>query len=71
MMFPKEQVPYLAIWANYGGYQGQYHLALEPATGLLDNLSYSMHRQARPKCRPAVRIRGTLRLAGSTNRRKK
>ena len=40
MMFPKEQVPYLAIWANYGGYQGQYHLALEPATGLLDNLVF-------------------------------
>ncbi|OIB02437.1 hypothetical protein AK95_30145 [Paenibacillus sp. LC231] len=25
---------------------GQYHLALEPATGLLDDLSYAMHRQA-------------------------
>ncbi|GIO96123.1 hypothetical protein J14TS5_12090 [Paenibacillus lautus] len=46
MMFPMEKVPYLAIWANYGGYQGQYHLALEPATGLLDDLSYAMGRQA-------------------------
>lgn len=46
MTFPKEQVPYLGIWANYGGYQGQYHLALEPATGLLDDLSYAMDRQA-------------------------
>lgn len=42
MIFPKERVPYLSVWANYGGYQGQYHLALEPATGLLDDLSYAM-----------------------------
>ncbi|GAB6926183.1 hypothetical protein JCM10914A_01660 [Paenibacillus sp. JCM 10914] len=46
VLFPKEQVPYLSIWANYGGYQGQYHLAIEPATGLLDDLSYAMGQSA-------------------------
>ncbi|SFD84725.1 Galactose mutarotase [Paenibacillus catalpae] len=39
MTFPKEQVPYLAVWANYGGYLNQYHVALEPATGFLDDAS--------------------------------
>ncbi|WP_019635826.1 DUF4432 family protein [Paenibacillus fonticola] len=42
--FPCEKVPYLSIWANYGGYQGQYHLALEPATGYLDHLSAAMEQ---------------------------
>lgn len=44
MTFPQEQVPYLAIWANYGGYGGQYHVALEPATGFLDNASAAWER---------------------------
>ncbi|WP_258168053.1 aldose 1-epimerase family protein [Paenibacillus sp. AR247] len=44
--FPKEKVPYLSVWANYGGYQGQYHLALEPATGFLDDLAHAMKRDA-------------------------
>ncbi|WP_018759757.1 DUF4432 family protein [Paenibacillus terrigena] len=42
MYFPVEQVPYFAVWANYGGYQGGYNVALEPATGFLDDLSYAM-----------------------------
>ncbi|WP_152391907.1 aldose epimerase family protein [Paenibacillus guangzhouensis] len=46
MYFPVEQVPYLAVWANYGGYQGGYHVALEPATGFLDDLSYAMKQGA-------------------------
>ncbi|MNC49557.1 hypothetical protein D3C75_987460 [compost metagenome] len=41
MTFPARQVPYLAVWANYGGYGGNYHLALEPATGRMDNLAYA------------------------------
>lgn len=45
LSFPKEKVPYLSVWANYGGYQGQYHLALEPATGFLDDLAYAMEQK--------------------------
>lgn len=41
MYFPKEKVPYLSIWANYSGYLGQYHAAIEPATGFLDDLAYA------------------------------
>lgn len=37
LSFSPEQVPYLAIWANCGGYLNQYHVALEPATGFLDD----------------------------------
>ncbi|OPA74008.1 hypothetical protein BVG16_24935 [Paenibacillus selenitireducens] len=44
MYFPIEQVPYLSIWANYGGYLGQYHVAIEPATGFLDDVSYAMEQ---------------------------
>lgn len=40
--FPVEQVPYLAVWANYGGYGGHYHVALEPATGRMDRLDYAV-----------------------------
>lgn len=44
MHFPKEQVPYLSIWANYGGYLDQYHVAIEPATAFLDDVSYAMEQ---------------------------
>ncbi|RKP53959.1 hypothetical protein D7Z26_11240 [Cohnella endophytica] len=40
--FPAERVPYLAIWANYGGYGGHYHFAIEPATGRMDDLAYAI-----------------------------
>ncbi|MCY9667169.1 hypothetical protein M5X11_19890 [Paenibacillus alginolyticus] len=42
LRFPPEQVPYLAIWANYGGYGGHYHFAIEPATGKMDDLAHAM-----------------------------
>lgn len=42
--FPAEQVPYLAVWANYGGYGGNYHVALEPATGRMDSLQQAIPR---------------------------
>ncbi|MEK8128893.1 hypothetical protein WMW72_13395 [Paenibacillus filicis] len=46
LSFPVEKVPYLSVWANYGGYLGQYHLALEPATGFLDDLADAMDQRA-------------------------
>jgi len=42
--FPAEQVPYLAVWANYGGFGGNYQLALEPATGRMDKLGEAVQR---------------------------
>ena len=40
--FPVEQVPYLAVWANYGGYGGHSHFAIEPATGRMDDLRHAI-----------------------------
>lgn len=31
-------VPYLAIWLNYGGYRGEQNIALEPVTGWMDSV---------------------------------
>jgi galactose mutarotase-like enzyme len=43
--YPVDRVPYLAVWANYGGNGGDYNLAIEPATGFLDNLhDAAIHR---------------------------
>ncbi|MFF2909032.1 hypothetical protein [Paenibacillus sp. NPDC057934] len=42
--YPAEQVPYLAVWANYGGFGGNYQLALEPATGRMDHLGEAVRR---------------------------
>ncbi|WNR42848.1 aldose epimerase family protein [Paenibacillus roseipurpureus] len=36
--FSPEDVPYLAVWANYGAFNGDYTFALEPATGYLDDV---------------------------------
>lgn len=36
LTFPVEQVPYLGIWLNEGGYLEQYNIALEPCTGSFD-----------------------------------
>lgn len=38
LRFPKENVPYLGIWINQGGFKGEYNCALEPATGYYDSL---------------------------------
>jgi len=46
MLFPQDKVPYLSIWSNAGGYLGQYHVAIEPATGFLDDLTYAMERKS-------------------------
>ncbi|MEG6590245.1 hypothetical protein [Paenibacillus barengoltzii] len=42
--FPADKVPYLAVWANYGGFGGNYHVALEPATGRMDELAHAFRQ---------------------------
>lgn len=39
--FPSDRVPYAGIWINQGGLKGQYNVALEPATGSLDDIYVS------------------------------
>ncbi|RWZ59026.1 DUF5107 domain-containing protein [Halobacillus fulvus] len=41
--FPKEKVPYLGIWKTRGGYRGEYNVALEPCTGVYDDV-YVAHK---------------------------
>jgi len=38
MAFPKEEVPYLGMWLNEGGYGGQYNIAPEPASAPMDRI---------------------------------
>ncbi len=42
---PSDKVPYLGIWKNQGGFNRDYNFALEPCTGIYDNLmdSYNQH----------------------------
>lgn len=41
MSFPPEQVPWLGMWLNEGGYAGQYNIAPEPATAAMDRIDFS------------------------------
>lgn len=41
LTFPSDAVPYLGVWINQGGLLGQNNIALEPATGALDDLYVS------------------------------
>lgn len=36
--YPHDKIPYLAVWKTQGGYRGDYNIALEPCTGVYDNL---------------------------------
>ncbi|GAB6098358.1 hypothetical protein JCM16358_02370 [Halanaerocella petrolearia] len=36
--FPVDKVPYLGVWKTQGGYRGDYNIALEPCTGIYDDL---------------------------------
>lgn len=39
LRFPCDEVPYLGVWVNEGGFKGEYNCALEPATGFYDSLA--------------------------------
>ncbi|MFD2923070.1 DUF5107 domain-containing protein [Halobacillus naozhouensis] len=36
--FPPDKVPYLGVWKTQGGYRGDYNFALEPCTGMYDDV---------------------------------
>jgi hypothetical protein len=38
LSFPVQEVPYMGIWVNEGGAHGQYNIAPEPCTGILDRI---------------------------------
>jgi galactose mutarotase-like enzyme len=41
LSFPKEEVPFLGMWLNEGGFDGQYNIAPEPATAAMDRIDFS------------------------------
>jgi galactose mutarotase-like enzyme len=36
--FDTEKIPYLGVWKTQGGYRGDYNIAIEPCTGIYDDL---------------------------------
>ncbi|PRX22458.1 galactose mutarotase-like enzyme [Orenia metallireducens] len=50
--FPVDKVPYLGVWKTQGGYRGDYNIALEPCTGIYDDL-YLADRIGRATIIPA------------------
>ena len=38
MTYPPDKVPWLGMWLNEGGYEGQYNIAPEPATAAMDRI---------------------------------
>lgn len=41
MAWPPEEVPYLGVWVNEGGWFDQYNIAPEPATAAMDRVDFS------------------------------
>jgi hypothetical protein len=41
LAWPVDQVPYLGVWVNEGGWSGQYNVAPEPATAAMDRVDFS------------------------------
>ncbi|MBX7181985.1 MAG: hypothetical protein K1X82_07725 [Bacteroidia bacterium] len=41
-----DQIPYLGMWINEGGYEGGYNLALEPSQAYYDSLSKAISNQS-------------------------
>jgi galactose mutarotase-like enzyme len=42
--FQAKVLPYILVWITWGGYQGYYHMALEPSTGRPDNLDVAVNQ---------------------------
>jgi hypothetical protein len=38
LTYPPDKVPWLGMWLNEGGYEGQYNIAPEPATAAMDRI---------------------------------
>ena len=59
LAFPVEQVPYLAVLPNEGGWQDLYNIFLEPATASFDRLDIARVRGECSTSGPTPPITGT------------
>jgi len=41
LQYPREEIPYLGVWLNEGGWADQYNIALEPASAAMDRIDFS------------------------------
>ncbi|MGO9310518.1 MAG: hypothetical protein ACLQDL_16035 [Spirochaetia bacterium] len=65
MAFPREKVPYLGMWLNEGGFEGQYNIAPEPATAAMDRIDFSKMWGIGSVLAPASRMEWHLVIAVS------
>lgn len=72
LSFPVEQVPYLGILPNEGGWQDLYNIFLEPGTASLDRLDVArLHNEySTVKARSTVRWHLNITLAAGAGRRR-
>lgn len=57
LIFPREQVPYLGVWVNEGGFKGEHNCALEPSTGFYDSVEKAHAQGAAPLFAPGTSAR--------------
>ena len=63
--YSAQEVPYLGVWKTQGGYRGDYNIALEPCTGIYDDLyvAHKIRRAAKiaPRATRAWNLKMTVR----------
>ncbi|MBP5617432.1 MAG: DUF5107 domain-containing protein [Elusimicrobiaceae bacterium] len=63
--YSAQEVPYLGVWKTQGGYRGDYNIALEPCTGIYDDLyvAHKIRRAAKiaPRAKRAWNLKMTVR----------
>jgi len=58
--YDADRLPYLGLWVNAKGWGGEYHLALEPSSGHLDDLAEARQRGASATIAPFSEQQWTL-----------
>ncbi|MFC1538673.1 hypothetical protein ACFL6H_04555 [Candidatus Latescibacterota bacterium] len=65
LSFPKEKVPYLGMWVNEGGWERQYNIAPEPATGGMDRVDAAKKWGMNSVLKPGEQYRWHLNISAS------
>lgn len=49
LLFAPQELPYLGVWINEGGFKGEYNCALEPSDGFYDSLEIAANQGRLPQ----------------------
>ena len=60
--YPADKVPYLGVWKTQGGYRGDYNIALEPCTGVYDDLYVANKIRRVAILAPKAKLEWTLKM---------